>query len=246
MAVLDLICSVKNLAIYFNRDTFVDVTKDIKPEIKTSREIMNKYFKSKFHNELLYHGNRYSPKRYLNKASIIIFDNYNQDLFLGIESKTLMLERYSPKKIKLHEIDDLMIRDKIDKAQRICGIEKIERDVINTLRFYFSIDDYKREWIVDLDLVYNSANFDLATTDKNDILKFATLIKDQMIILYVDDSRELITKLQPTATYRSGNPKVMKLIPSMIKKGDLIKEIFVCDKGIAVKKETGVVWFVLD
>lgn len=247
MAVIDIECNVKNLVQYFNRDTFVEVTNDIKSEIKTSKEIMSKYFKPKFKNELMYRGNRYSPSHYLNKADIIIFDNYNHDLFLGIKSKTLMLEHCSPKKIKQHKIDETLILEKIEKAQQICGIEKIERNVINTLRFYFPIDAYKREWIVDLDFAYNSSDFDLALNKEgDDILIFATLIKDQMVILYADDSKESIKKLQPKATYRDGNPQVMKLIPGMIKKGDSIAEIFVCDKGIAVKKKTGVIWFVLD
>ncbi len=243
MAVLDIECNVKNLAIYFNRDTFVEVTNDIKYDIKPgmniSREIMNKYFKKSFKNELIFRGNLYSPKYYLSLCNIVIFDNYTSNLFLGVKSKTLVLDHQKPKKIK---INDLII-----KAQKIKGIVQIERDVINTLKFFFPIDAYKREWIVDLDYGFYSDNFDLAKTEKDgDTLKFATLIKDQMVILYADDSRELINKLQPTATYRSGNPKVMKLIPSMIKKGDNIAEIFVCDRGIAIKKETGVVWFVLD
>ena len=254
MSLLPFQCTVDNLREFFIRETFIDVTAELKDAIIVSEPIMLKYLKRKFHRDFLFHGFKYHPGFDLNN-NIWILDTQTNFLYFDADKSTkntiglknfAVLDQTNSKDEWLSEETRAYITRNMNRGQRLKGIRKIETETIVALKNFYEIDDFNRKWITDIDFVYSSNMFIMpATMDGTIIPKFIHLSGDRVMILYATKYDDVIHLYSPENVYSRNNKKIMKQIPAIIKKGGLITRIIDCIEGLIIEKETGVTWFVL-
>lgn len=246
MALIEIKCDSESLADYFNRQTFQDATEPIRETSTISRLVLEKYLHPKYKNDLIFNGNRYLMGNYSKKFDIAFFDDYSNDIFLGIEEKTVHLVHYKPKRFQnpkiVNEEKLKLVTEKIKKSQRLKGISSEDQIIIDTLRFHYPVEAFHHKWLADLDYAYNAEAFNVKETFGG---SFLFSYQNEFGLCPVID-KNLIKRFEGRAQYSTSNKPMMNKIPNLVKRGDPIHRIIQCKGLIAVEKTTDVTWFIVD